>query len=443
MGSDDSTAAESMGGQGMKGFLSVAYAKPHPELHRELFVKLPFPYAPANERMKNSYTNCIDEPEILFNRIMGPMLPFRIPKYYFGEFSYESSNYILISEKLPFSEKSWAEGGQHMKFAPFELQPHVQKFKDHLMPQRGFEHWLAIFQMAARGVASYAKGDWGPHDLLQELFPWSVPEACTGIGWETFLGWATNWPADVSFTESVQAENDENVKFMEAQVSLVMDFVRSCPNLFPKELTADAFLKSWFKEVMEMASYGWERNAYCCVDPEFIVFGHPNLCSDNAWFWRDEDGRLNCGILDWGAAMYQCLGSMIANCLGQADYEMLTEHERDLIRGFADTARECGASEALTFDTLYTMVKLQQANVGATMIIQLYKMQKKEVWATYKNRWVPEVYDRFLPRNYVGGLLHMLATFKYRGVFSAFQEWRRKNQFWFPPKKPFTSPAFP
>jgi len=187
--SDDSTAAESMGGQGMKGFISIAYAKPHPELHTELFVKLPFPYSPKNERQKNSYTNCIDEPEILFNRISGPMMPFKIPKYYFGEFSYESSNYILISEKLPFSEKSWAQGGPDMKLEPYIIQPHVQKFKDHLMPQKGFEQWLAVFKTAARGVASYLKGELGDHALLHELFPQSYPDAegVLGIGWDPFF----------------------------------------------------------------------------------------------------------------------------------------------------------------------------------------------------------------------------------------------------------------
>jgi len=257
----------------------------------------------------------------------------------------------------------------------------------------------------------------------------------------SYTRWWEGWDAD--WAAQVQGQNEGFMHWQEGQIKFVLDFVASCPNLFPKELSSRTFLESWFKEVMEMSSYHWERNAYCVVDPAFLVFGHPNLCSDNAWFWHDDEDKLNCGILDWGAAMHQSIASMLGTCLGQADYEMLTEHEGDLIRGFADSLLECGAPEVIAFDTLYTMVKLQQAVISGHMVVQLFKMEKPAVWAKYKDRWVPEVYDRFLPRNYVGSYVNSMANFKYRGVYSTFQEWLAKNKHWFPPKKPFVCPAFP
>ena len=33
---------------------------------------------------------------------------------------------------------------------------------------------------------------------------------------------------------------------------------------------------------------------------ELVAFCHWNANIDNAWFWRDEDGHLACGLMDWG-----------------------------------------------------------------------------------------------------------------------------------------------
>lgn len=69
--STDSMGEESMGGQGMKGLVKLQYQNPHPELHNELFIKMPFPYDPKNERTKNSYNYMPDDPEIFFNMLFG------------------------------------------------------------------------------------------------------------------------------------------------------------------------------------------------------------------------------------------------------------------------------------------------------------------------------------------------------------------------------------
>ena len=34
-------------------------------------------------------------------------------------------------------------------------------------------------------------------------------------------------------------------------------------------------------------------------DPDYIAYAHPNLNIDNAYWWRDDKGVLDAGLIDW------------------------------------------------------------------------------------------------------------------------------------------------
>jgi len=456
--STDSTAAESMGGQGMKGWLEVAYEKPHPNLHTELFVKLPFPYTPTNERVKNSYNGMPDESEILVNRLLGPALPFKIPKYYFGDISYETSNYILISEKLNYKTTSWAEGGKDMHIEPFEIEPRIVKFKDYEMPQDGFEQYQAAMLNLGRMVAEFHKGGLGQKELVFHLFPRGPDSLLECAGWEAFMGiarapggiaahFAPHFGGSPEGTVAyVQQQNEQGVSMASMFGSQMIEFVLTAPRIFPELAKDKAYLKQYYQEAMEVAYYSWEIKLYNSLVPSFISLSHGNLAADNAWYWRDTEGKLQCGLLDFGGACTMNITNAFQMSWLMAEPAMLKERWQDLLGAFAEGVQQSGGPEDLNYDMLRPSVCLALAMTSPLCggnVQQLLKIMKKDEWAKIKGRWDPVVNDRFLNRNYTCAMRTTLLIWKYMGLYEKFKEWRDEQSWWFPQKKPFQCPLLP
>merc|ERR1719329_1644173 len=117
------------GGAGLKAILRVEYEKDDPSLHKDLFVKLP--HKAGSDRY---FVSCMwnhDRPEIIFYIWLEGMTPFRIPKFYFGDISASTTNYVLITECIPYAEVGKKD------FAPFEIEPPYNKFKDWELPPPG------------------------------------------------------------------------------------------------------------------------------------------------------------------------------------------------------------------------------------------------------------------------------------------------------------------
>ena len=51
------------------------------------------------------------------------------------------------------------------------------------------------------------------------------------------------------------------------------------------------------------------------------VIGPQGCSTDNAYFWRDEHGKLDCGLLDWGGF---CINNMARKLW--APFEMIKDH---------------------------------------------------------------------------------------------------------------------
>merc|ERR550532_1901911 len=60
-------------------------------------------------RWKISATIDYEAQETTIYRFLGPIFPFRIPKYYFGDICRENTNYILITEKIGYPKKGSTE----------------------------------------------------------------------------------------------------------------------------------------------------------------------------------------------------------------------------------------------------------------------------------------------------------------------------------------------
>jgi len=51
-------------------------------------------------------------------------------------------------------------------------------------------------------------------------------------------------------------------------------------------------------EAYEMSRYIQEISFYQFLIPEYRCLAHPNAQIDNAMFWKNEHGALECGLLD-------------------------------------------------------------------------------------------------------------------------------------------------
>ncbi|CAK9004294.1 Uncharacterized protein SCF082_LOCUS8116 [Durusdinium trenchii] len=65
---------------------------------------------PLERKQLSSYGD-VDGPEILVQMCLTQLFPFRTAKFYFGEVDRETTNFILISEKIEFSRRGRVENG--------------------------------------------------------------------------------------------------------------------------------------------------------------------------------------------------------------------------------------------------------------------------------------------------------------------------------------------
>ena len=77
--------------------------------------------------------------EINAYRLIEASMPIKIPKFYFGDISNESSNFILITERVPFT------GMPPLK--PFEIEGPYVKCKDFEMNGTDKDHYCLLMQV--------------------------------------------------------------------------------------------------------------------------------------------------------------------------------------------------------------------------------------------------------------------------------------------------------
>ena len=60
------------------------------------------------------------------------------------------------------------------------------------------------------------------------------------------------------------------------------------------------------------------------------MIGYQGCSIDNAYLWRDEHGKLDCGLLDWGGFcinnMARNLARKLWNAISCSPFEMIKDH---------------------------------------------------------------------------------------------------------------------
>jgi len=328
-------------GASENALLTIAYEKTDPSVSTELFVKMP---AAAMERKFALSPMSHGEVEIARLSQKG-IVPVETAKYYFSDFCTHTTNYILITGKVAFGVDP--------------VEPAHHKGFDFLVPQAK-EHYRVLTQALARLVSAHKTGAMG-YDM-EELFPYA--RAARDF-----------WPS---------ADSAE-------KIDRLVDFIgRIAPHLFVAGGSDPAFLRKWRDDLLFGLANKDRVIAFLHADPDYTGLCHANLNIDNAWYWRDTDGMLRVGLLDWGGAGQMSIGQALSSMLMMPEPEGYVQLVHETIADFIRDYHE-GGGILLDAKTLRFHYKASVFSTAIWIIVDyitdmLFQFSEEE-YASMKDRF--------------------------------------------------------
>jgi len=415
------TGTLAAGGSGPKAFLTVEYAKEDPELHRHLFCKMPWDMGtnavkvgtagdtltPEEQkefyrlkeqgvdpfyRWKCSATIDYEAQEATIYRFLGPIFPFRIPKYYFADICRENTNYILITEKIAYPKR-----GEAREPKPYDILPVAEKYFDfQLQPRMRHEMYYAIMRAQAR-MAAWDK--LGFFDI--------APPEMRGQGMAPPPLGFFEWPRKVppKRRAALARGGESNAKLW---TEFLTDKAKS---LYDKRFTEPKFLEALCSCAMESNAYKDDIFLYTCLFPDMVALQHTNLQSDNAYYWYNDKDEMDCGLIDWGGASPAPFSSRLSGSITSAEGSVLDEHEDGLLRCFINEYyKECGIK--LDFGELQRQWMLCYCQyittMGTNIEMEIFRETPRPMWKDIKDKWDDKAAGRWNVRCYVFMIDHAL-----------------------------------
>jgi hypothetical protein len=314
------------GNSGQKLFLEVEYERPDAALHTALFVKLSRDFADAF-RDRRKYELEAEVRLATLSRL--PAFPVHVAKPYFADFHHESGTGILITQQIAFGRDG--------------LEPLRAKCMDHTLPNAP-EHYQATVTALARLAAAQDAGELSPE--LERLFPYDAESAAADIP----IPW--------------------NAAEMRDRVAAVGALIAGSPQLFPPAVRAPGFVARLERDTAAFLRHQGAVRRFLHADARFVALTHWNTNIDNAWFWRDKAGVLQCGLLDWGMVRQMNLAYGLWGGLSAADGAMLEAHLDELLALFASELAAHGGP-VLPLDLLALHFDLSVALLGLALMIDL------------------------------------------------------------------------
>jgi hypothetical protein len=351
------------GSTGRKVLLSVAYQKPAANLQTELFVKFSRDFDDAI-RDRGKIQMELEVRFALLSRIPG--FPIAVPKCFFADYHQESGTGILITERIAFGS------GQ--------IERHYEKCLDREMPDS-----LAHYQALIRALARLAGAD------KAGRLPYSV---------------GTQFPFDPNKL-TVSKSRSYSAAQLLRKVETYAEFARNYPQLLPQCITSSQFIAQLAEQAPRFGANELSIREFLRHNPQLIALCHWNAHVDNAWFWRNGRGELECGLLDWGHVSQMNVAMALGGCLTGAEPELLVTHLEPLLALFAAEFSNCGAP-ALDIAEL-KMHLLLYLGVSGLLLLDAPVLIQRGVTD------LAGVSDRFHPKirnnEFVRAQLHMLTVF--------------------------------
>ncbi len=287
-----------LGGTGVKVLLSVDYERDAPDLPRDLFVKFSRNF---HDKVRDSGRHHMPPEVRLANMSRDPDFPVAVPQCLYADIQQDTLTGILITERIPYGQGA--------------IEPHYPKCMDQLLPDPR-AHYRALVSNLARLSGAYQSGRLGA--VGERWFPRGSD------------GLIANRPR---FEAPLLAK----------RIARLAEFILQYPHLVPAHIADRAFLDGFCADAAFAAERQEEIWRFLYSRPEMIALCHMNANIDNAWFWRDPDGALQAGLIDWGSVGQMSVASSIWGCIGAAEPETHDRYLDELLDLFvAEYARGGG-----------------------------------------------------------------------------------------------------
>ena len=289
------------GSTGRKLLLSVEYQEPNANTHTDLFVKFSRDSRdPIRDRGKTQMQS-----EVLFASLSrAPGFPITVPAAHFTDYHRDTGTGIPISERIHFD----ANG----------VEPAHHKCLDYEMPEP-LDHYHALLTAQARLIGYHRSGRLPPEQA--EQFPVDLQAAQVG--------------------ERVPLRADK----LDRRLSRLAEFAETSPGLLPANVRSPQFIARLRNDAPRFLRHEPAVWRYLADQSDYIALCHWNANVDNAWFWRDAERVLHCGLLDWGCVGQMNVAMALWGAMSGAETDMWDRHLDGLLRGFVAEIRTCGGPE--------------------------------------------------------------------------------------------------
>ncbi|MBU6268752.1 MAG: hypothetical protein KGN34_14490 [Sphingomonadales bacterium] len=275
-----------LGGTGVKALLTVAYAHDSAGLSRDLFVKFSRNFAdPVRDGGRYHMP-----PEVrLANLSRDPGFPVAVPKCYFADIAQDTLTGILITERIAYGAGT--------------IEPHHPKCMDHMLSDAP-AHYRALVTNLARLSGAHKAGRLG--EQVARDFPFDL---------EAMLARRPRFDPEL----------------LAKRINRLAEFILQYPHLAPPHIADRAFLAGFRADALRAAERQEAIVRHLHSRPELLALCHMNANIDNAWFWREPDGTLQAGLIDWGSVGQMSVASSIWGCIGAAEPETHDRHLGELL----------------------------------------------------------------------------------------------------------------
>jgi hypothetical protein len=370
------------GNNGGKFLFEVRYKKQGTGLHTKLFAKVPHPC--EGKTMSDRISTSVNKQpmelyELNSSRLLEATLPVKIPKFYFGDISNETSNFILITEQVPFADpepldyegKLARSGRRNASLPPHAIEGPYDKCMDWTLRGQPFEYYLLLVRTGAKMAGLHKAGKMGDPEALASHFEnfsnmrpemFGMKPQCTG-----------------GDPKMHKAKVDAAVRFMGEDAK----------QIFPSFCADKSFQTKIYNVLMTLNAYSAETAYWRHSDQDYISLTHNNLNVDNAFFWRNEEGEMELGVLDWGSTGQRSLGFKMWWWLYCSDFDVLTEKMDDYLQCFVDTYAEYGGPvlDKAKLKNHFIITAMEQMQGLCAAVPQIFRMCPKKQWPDIKDRY--------------------------------------------------------
>lgn len=289
------------GSTGRKLLLAVEYEKPSVDLHTDLFVKFSRDF--DNEALDQARSQM--ELEVLLALLSrSPQFPIAVPVCYFSDYHHESGTGILITQRISYG----ANG----------IEPQYPKCLDYQMPD-ALGHYQALIEALARLAGTHRAGRLP--DIVDKYFPFDPRKLVVSKR-------APYTPEQIS-----------------KRVTNFAEFAAKYPQLLPENIRSTEFLARFAEQAPRFQAIADAGNKILQSEPDMIALCHWNAHVDNAWFWRNDRDRVECGLMDWGNVSQMNVAMAIWGCLSGAELDIWNRHLDDLLALFIAEFKNSGGPE--------------------------------------------------------------------------------------------------